>query len=180
MQTSVDAHEAWPLYYDAQGYPIFRHPDRLLPSTTIIIYEPYVYHLAVTWAVLCHQRRDNQQWGFVGGAQEIGESLATCARREALEETGLTVVLERMVCVDSDPAHGAIHPYPDGHVVQYTNVTFLARATVSMQEAVLVADPTETTQIGWFPVHALPTPFSPLHTWRLHQALAINQHPPVR
>ncbi len=175
MQTQET--ESWPVFYDAQGAPIYQNPDRLLPSTTIIIYEPYATEGAVSWRVLCHQRADNGYWGFVGGAQEIGESLAECARREALEETGLPVHLERMVCVDSDPQYGAVMLYPDGNVVQYVNVTFLARLATT--EAVLRKSE-ESSALGWFLVNELPSPFSTLHQWRLTQALRLNQHPPVR
>ena len=181
MQTCPDPYEPapWADLYDAVGNPVLTPPTILKPSTTVIIYEPYVLHMAVTWRVVCQHRADNHYWSFIGGAQEIGESLPACAIREALEETGLSICVERLVCVDSDPAHGAVMQYPDGNIIQYTNMTFLARCPRA-KETPLTWSPDEAVTVGWFPVTQLPSPFTPTHQWRLQQALALNQHPPVR
>ena len=180
MQTQEEHDDQWPYAYDATGAPLYQPPTHLRPSTTVIIYEPYVRGMEVTWRVVCQHRADNHHWSFIGGAQEIGESLPACAIREAYEETGLRICLERLVCVDSDPAHGAIMQYPDGNVVQYTNCTFLARCLDPDPQRQLRWASEEATEVAWFPVLALPQPFTLAHQWRLHQALMINQHPPVR
>ncbi|KQL59160.1 MULTISPECIES: NUDIX hydrolase [Bacillaceae] len=52
--------------------------------------------------ILLQKRGDCNQWGFPGGAMEIGESLAECAKREVLEETGLHVEIDYLIGVYSN------------------------------------------------------------------------------
>ncbi len=59
-------------------------------------------------------------WALPGGFVEVGETLEAAAVREAEEETGLKVEIERLVGVYSDPNRD-----PRGHNV---SCAFLARA----------------------------------------------------
>ena len=62
------------------------------------------------------------EWSLPGGAQELGETVEATARRELLEETGLSVgTLTLVAHVDS------IHPDADGRIrYHYTILDFAA------------------------------------------------------
>ena len=149
-------------FRDSLGQPVRQWPKVLLPSATVIVVEALD---TFPWVVLVHQRTDNQHWGFVGGRQEIGESIQDCAIRECEEESGYHVHLHRLTSLDSDPMHGAIVQYQDGPF-QYTNLTFVAtvlNGTLQISQ--------ESLAVSWASIHNLPQPFLATHLWRLHQAL---------
>lgn len=60
-------------------------------------------------------------WAFPGGFVDEGESVEDAARREALEETGLTVELVALLGVYSDPSRD-----PRQHTL---SITYVASAT---------------------------------------------------
>lgn len=71
--------------------------------------------------VLVERRNPPAGYALPGGFVDLGETVEAAACREALEETGLTVDLGRLLGVYSDPARD-----PRGHTV---SIVFAARAT---------------------------------------------------
>ena len=72
--------------------------------------------------ILLTRRKDNRQWCLPGGRMEPGESAAECCAREVLEETGLVVIVGRLVGVYSSPHY--ITEYSDGNKKQGVDIIF--------------------------------------------------------
>ena len=53
--------------------------------------------------VLIERKYEPYGWAIPGGFVEVGESIATAAQREALEETSLEVVLDTLLGIYSNP-----------------------------------------------------------------------------
>jgi len=53
--------------------------------------------------VLIERKYEPYGWAIPGGFVEVGETIATAARREALEETGLEVELDILLGIYSNP-----------------------------------------------------------------------------
>lgn len=168
-------HERLKRFRDSRGLLVEQWPTHLLPSATIIIAHHIPLSHATPMDIVVHQRSDNGWWGLPGGRMELGESILDCARREAYEETGLEVHIERLVSVDSDPTQYAICQYPDGNAVHYCNLTFLATVTGGV-----FRPSDESLQLRWVNVKELPQPFLPAHMWRLEQALRQRDGVEVR
>jgi 8-oxo-dGTP pyrophosphatase MutT (NUDIX family) len=119
------------------------HGDRLgataplLVATTAAIFDPSGQKVLLT------RRADNGRWCLPGGQLEPGESAPEGCAREALEETGLTIRLTRLVGVYSSP-HQLV-AYPDGHRYQLVALTFAAEVAAGQPD---ISD--ETTAWGWF------------------------------
>ena len=81
---------------------------------------------------------------------ELDESLTQCVVREVREETGLTVIPERLVGVYSSPDYDVV--YPNGDQVQQVIACFECRAVAGR----LRSQAAETLDLGWFPLDELP------------------------
>jgi len=75
--------------------------------------------------ILLHRRSDNDLWALPGGAMEIGESISETVVREVKEETGLDVVIERLVGIYTNPKH--VIAFSDGEVRQEFSICFACR-----------------------------------------------------
>jgi 8-oxo-dGTP diphosphatase len=92
--------------------------------------------------ILLTKREDFEVWCLPGGMTEQGESLAQTAIREALEETGLTVELDRLVGV-----YTRIGGYTDLH-----GALFVAHITAGEIQPQVE----EVIDTAWFSAEALP------------------------
>ena len=101
--------------------------------------------------LLWQQRSDFGWWGLPGGVLELDEDLATCAVREAEEETGLQVEVVGLVGVYTSPDYDV--KYPNGDEVQ--QITFCFKARVAGGE--LRSDPeSETLDLRWLEPGVIP------------------------
>ena len=116
--------------------------------------------------VLLQRRSDNGLWGLPGGGVEIGESVSTAIVREVQEETGLTVMIERLVGVYSDPRFQVVR-YADGNVVHYINTLFVCRIVGGTLQTC-----EETLDLQFFDPASLPEGMLLSHRIRVQDAVA--------
>ena len=117
--------------------------------------------------ILLEKRTDNGLWGYPGGGTELDERVEDAAKRELLEETGLTANSMTLFGVFSGPETHYV--YPNGDEVSNVDVVFLCRnwtGTIRPQEE-------EVSEIRFFsaadmpPVEQLSPPIRPaLLKWR--------------
>ncbi|WP_121254731.1 NUDIX domain-containing protein [Nocardioides ferulae] len=93
-------------------------------------------------------RADNGRWAPVCGIVDPGEEPAAAARREALEETGVEVRVDRLARVGVTPTS----VYDNGDRSVYLDLTF--SCTWVSGEARVADD--ENTDVRWWPVTGLP------------------------
>lgn len=116
--------------------------------------------------VLLVRRSDTGEWSLVSGIVDPGEHPVDTIVREAMEETGVVIDVERMMWMVVD----APITYANGDQTQYLDHGFLARWCSG--EAHVGDD--ESTDVGWFPVDALPRP----RRAGLERMVAIATEPP--
>lgn len=75
--------------------------------------------------LLLQHRTDYDAWGLPGGTLEIGENILTCARRELLEETGLSAGELSLTGLYTEPQYDVT--YPNGDQIQQYTLCFTGR-----------------------------------------------------
>ncbi|CAM3310200.1 NUDIX hydrolase [Stackebrandtia soli] len=94
------------------------------PRANSIVVAATAFVLDKDHRVLLIRRTDNGLWALPGGAQDFGETVASAAERETLEETGISVRVTAIVGVYSSPHH--VVEYSDGEVRQQFSLCFRA------------------------------------------------------
>ena len=90
-------------------------------------------------------RRDDELWGLPGGLVDWGEDIATSAKREMLEETGLTLTaIDRLVGIYSQPERD-----PRFHAICVT-------VAAQVEGTFNIGDPDEVVEVKAFEKEALP------------------------
>jgi len=85
-------------------------------------------------------------WGGAGGHLENGESFEECARRETLEELGVTIKNVRLASVANLTSHPPKH---------YVDIGFVAELDEGEPTRM---EPEKCSEIGWFDIDDLPKP----------------------
>jgi 8-oxo-dGTP pyrophosphatase MutT (NUDIX family) len=116
--------------------------------------------------ILLVRRADNGAWTPITGIPEPGEEPGRAAAREALEETGVEVSVDRLASTSVYP--GVVHANGDRAV--YLDLTF---ACTYVAGDAHVADD-ESSDVRWFPVDALPEMAPPM-LQRIADALSGEQ-----
>lgn len=113
-----------------------------LPAVTAVVRHPERAE------VLLVRRADNGAWTPITGILDPGEEPAVGAAREALEETGTVIRVDRLA---STSAHGeTVHV--NGDRASYLDLTF---ACTWISGEPYVADD-ESSDVRWWPLDALP------------------------
>ena len=118
----------------------YNDPDAPAPNRIVVATNAFVQDQQ--GRVLLIQRSDNGMWALPGGGQDLGETVAQCAERETLEETGYRVRVTGIVGIYSDPAH--VIAYDDGEVRQEFALCFHAEVVDGT-----LRTSSETPSVAW-------------------------------
>lgn len=116
--------------------------------------------------VLLQRRSDNGCWDYAGGSMELGEEIEETARRELLEETGLTARrLELLGVFSGEDLH---YIYPNGDEAYNVDVVYICRDYAGE----LTPQAGEVDELRFFDADDLPDNISPPSRKALERWLA--------
>lgn len=84
-------------------------------------------------------------WSLPGGHLNFNESFEECALREVKEETGLDIVVDRLISVSNDISYGK----------HYVTIGMLGKSKGGILG---VKEPDKCKEWGWFELDELPSP----------------------
>lgn len=116
--------------------------------------------------LLLVRRSDNGAWAPVSGILDPGEEPAACAVREAREETGVEIRVDRLAMTGVSPEI----TYPNGDRAVYLDLTF---SCTWLSGEPYVADD-ESLDVRWWPLGALP-PLHAMNAERIDAALSADR-----
>ena len=118
------------------------HDLVLLPAVSVLIWDD-------DGRLLLMREAETNRWQTIGGMVDPDESPWDAARREAEEESGLTVRLDRLRAALGGPGY-RVH-YPNDDLCSYVSIVF--DATVEAGE--LIGDD-EVAELRWFRTDEIP------------------------
>jgi ADP-ribose pyrophosphatase YjhB (NUDIX family) len=99
--------------------------DPNAPEPTTIAIAASAFVLDDAGRLLVIRRADNGLYALPGGRHELGETVTNTAVRETLEETGVTIDVNGLIGIYSNPAH--VVATADGEVRQEFSICFRGR-----------------------------------------------------
>ena len=118
--------------------------------------------------VLLQLRSDTKRWGIPGGALDPGEELADCVVREVYEETGITVIPERITSVLA--GEDSLLTYPNGDQVAVVSITFRCRPVAGKPSV----NDEESLEVRYFSYDEIPDNMHPRHRLMIDKAYENN------
>ncbi|MFD6415012.1 NUDIX hydrolase [Streptomyces sp. NPDC060194] len=128
--------------------PMAPKANSVVPSVTAVVRDG-------DGRLLVIHKTDNDLWALPGGGHDIGESIADTVVREVLEETGITVQIDGVVGLYTNPEH--VLAYDDGEVRQQFSICFRAHPTggtlrtSSESKEVRWVDPADLSELNIHP-----------------------------
>lgn len=105
--------------------------------------------------VLLQKRKDNGCWSMHAGGLEIGETVEEAAKRELLEETGLTANTLCLLGVFS--GEDMRYTYPNGDKVSIVQIIYTCNDFLGD----ITREQEEVSELKWFDINEIPDNISP-------------------
>ncbi|MBU8771635.1 NUDIX hydrolase [Cytobacillus oceanisediminis] len=128
---------------------------KIVGSRPLVITGASVIVLDKNNRLLLQLRKDNNCWGLAGGSLEPGETLEEVAKRELLEETGLTANDLRLFNIYSGDEF--YYKYPHGDEVYNVIASYIC----TDYDGELTIDNEEVNDLRFYHVHEIPSNISP-------------------
>lgn len=113
-------------------------------------------------------------WALPHGCVDVGESAFDAVVRETQEETGIVIRSAELFGIYTDPAYSVT--YPNGDEVQTFTIAFLVTAWDGSPRP----DADEVTEVGFFPLDALPAAIYGIHLDTIADYRAFDGKPLVK